>query len=537
MVQETYSIGNIKNKANKVKKGFNFYLFLSICIFSLFFTGCHLVKPPKLTTAPITDILPNSAVTGGNVTDDGNADVKARGVCWSTRKSPTDSDQRTTDGYGVGPFVSNITGLLPNTLYYVRAYASNKEETAYGNELTFTTAKLAIPELTTATVTGITQTAAVSGGNITFNGGTEVTERGVCWSTHTGPAVTDSKTTNGPGSGIFSSNITGLTGNTRYYVRAYATNSIGTGYGQEVSFTSGALLAVITTSVPSPTGTTTATGGGNITNDGGSAVTVRGICWSTAINPTTSNSRTTDGTGSGSFSSSMTGLIPNTRYHVRAYATNSVGTSYGSDLTFFTDPVSIQDYDNNVYNVIRIGTQVWLKENLKTTHLNDGTPIALVTGAAAWITLATPGYCWYNNNIANKNVYGALYNWYAVGTDKLCPTGWHVSTDDEILLLETFLSGKDVAGGKLKETGTSHWTAPNTGATDEFDFTALPGGRRLETTGAFEYLGFHGYWWTSTEPPTYPGNAWYRNIQNISETAFRGFWNDKAGMSVRCLKN
>ena len=316
--------------------------------------------------------------------------------------------------------------------------------------MTFTTGELSIAELTTAAISGITQTSAVSGGNITFDGGSEIAERGVCWSTHAVPTLADSKTSNGTGAGIFSSNITGLTGNTKYYVRAYATNAIGTSYGQEISFISGSVLAVLTTEIPSATGTTTGSGGGNITNDGGSAVTVRGVCWSTSANPTISGNKTINGAGTGSFTSEIAGLAPNTSYHVRAYATNSVGTAYGTDRTFTTDPVSIQDYDNNNYNVIRVGTQVWIKENLKTTHFNNGTAIPLVTGNAAWISLTTPGYCWYGNNESNKDVYGALYNWHAVNAGKLCPAGWHVPTDDEWLVLSNYL-GRTKSGRRQAE--------------------------------------------------------------------------------------
>jgi len=244
-----------------VKSGFNFYVFLSLSFFSLFFTGCKIVKPPSLTTLAVSEIGPHTAKAGGNITSDGNTDILVRGVCWSISKSPTTEDTRTTDGYGVGTYTSNLTNLIPNTVYYVRAYATNKEGTAYGNQVTFTTGELSIAELTTAAISGITQTSAVSGGNITFDGGSEIAERGVCWSTHAVPTLADSKTSNGTGAGIFSSNITGLTGNTRYYVRAYATNAIGTAYGQEISFVSGSVLAVLTTEIPSATGTTTGSGG------------------------------------------------------------------------------------------------------------------------------------------------------------------------------------------------------------------------------------------------------------------------------------
>ena len=516
-----------------MKKGICLFVFLLLCLFTLTFTSCQ-KRVPSLSTTPVSEIGPKSATAGGIITSDGNDPIIFRGVCWSTKKDPSTTDAHTTDGYGTGAFTSVMTNLIPNTFYYVKAYASNDIGTSFGNEVTFTTAGLSVPELTTVTVTGITQTTAVSGGNITFDGGTDVTLRGICWSTHTQPTIADSKSSNGEGTGSYSSNITGLTGNIKYYVRAYAVNSEGTGYGQEVSFTSGPVMPAVTTTNPLPTGSTTAISGGNITNDGGSAVTSRGVCWSTSLNPTITNSKTADGTGTGTFSSNIAGLAANTRYHVRAYATNTVGTAYGTDKTFNTDPVSIQDFDNNDYNVIRIGTQVWIQENLKTTHFNDGTPVPEVTGGAAWSALTTPGYCWYNNGPANKDPYGALYNWYAVNAGKLCPTGWHIPSDDECTTLEYFLGGPSPAGGKLKEAGTAHWDNPNVGATNESTFTALPGGWR-SSSGVFEFIGTSGYWWTSPQPE--PPNTYNRRIQNDQDKVFRNLENEKSGMSVRCIKD
>jgi uncharacterized protein (TIGR02145 family) len=517
-----------------MKKGPEFYVFLLISFQLLFIPGCVILRPPSLSTNPISDIGPTSATSGGNVTSDGNADILVRGVCWDTRKSPTTNDTRTTDGYGIGSFTSNITQLKPNTLYYVRAYAINNEGTSYGNQITFTTNLFSVPTLTTTSVSGITQTAAVSGGDITNAGGVEVTERGVCWSTHTVPAVADSKTNSGTGEGTFTSNITGLTGNTKYYVRAYATNSEGTGYGQELTFTTSPLLPVVTTADPVATSTTTGTCGGTVTSDGGSSITVRGVCWNTTANPTTANSKSTNGTGTGTFISYITGLTANTTFHVRAYATNSVGTTYGADKTFTTDPLTVVDNDGNTYNVIRIGTQVWIKENLKTTKFNDDVAIANVTGTAAWSNLTSHGYCWYSNDAGNKNTYGALYNWYAAATGKLCPVGWHIPTDDDFLALEDYFGVSTPAGGKLKETGTTHWASPNTGATDEVGFKALPGGLRTEA-GTFQLISNYGYWWTSTEYNTH--NEWYRELGYNSDNIVRYYKDDNYGMSVRCIKN
>ena len=200
----------------------------------------------------------------------------------------------------------------------------------------------------TVAVSDIATTTATSGGNITSDGGAAVSARGVCWSTSANPTTADSKTTDGTGTGSFTSSITGLTAATLYYVRSYATNSSGTTYGTQVSFTTASITAptLAATTAVSSIAATTASSGGNVTADGGASVTARGICWSTSSNPTTADSKTTDGTGTGSFSSSLTGLTSATLYYVRAYATNSSGTSYGTEVSFTTSaslPVPVLD--------------------------------------------------------------------------------------------------------------------------------------------------------------------------------------------------
>jgi uncharacterized protein (TIGR02145 family) len=193
------------------------------------------------------------------------------------------------------------------------------------------------PKLTTSNVSSITANSATSGGSISDEGGASVTSRGVCWNTSSGPTTSNNKTSDGSGPGSFTSSLTGLNSGITYYVKAFATNSAGTGYGNEVSFTTLAIAPTLTTSVITAVTTTTASSGGNISGDGGGAITARGICWGTSQNPTIANSKTTDGTGTGSFTSSITGLAPATVYYVRAYATNSAGTAYGNQLTFTTN--------------------------------------------------------------------------------------------------------------------------------------------------------------------------------------------------------
>ncbi len=198
-----------------------------------------------------------------------------------------------------------------------------------------------LPTLTTDSITQITDTTAFGGGNITDDGGYSVTVRGICWSITPNPDTSSNKTTNGNGSGSFTSNLTGLSANIIYYVRAYAINNVGIAYGEERQFrttniSNSAIPSVSTDQITAIT-SSSATGGGNVINDGGQTVTARGICWSTSPNPDiTSPTKTNDGTGTGVFVSNISGLTSNTTYYVRAYATNIIGTAYGVQEQFTT---------------------------------------------------------------------------------------------------------------------------------------------------------------------------------------------------------
>jgi hypothetical protein len=188
----------------------------------------------SVTSLTVTSISSTTANSGGTISYDGGGAITARGVCWNTTPTPTTANNKTSDGTGAGTYSSSLTGLSPGTFYYARAYAVNSAGTAYGADITFTT--LILPTLTTTAISAITSTTATSGGNITSDGGAAITERGVCWNTSGSPTIANSKTSNGSGSGTYSSSITGLTAGSTYYVRAYATNSIGTAYGNQLSF-------------------------------------------------------------------------------------------------------------------------------------------------------------------------------------------------------------------------------------------------------------------------------------------------------------
>jgi uncharacterized protein (TIGR02145 family) len=195
---------------------------------------------------------------------------------------------------------------------------------------------------------------------------------------------------------------------------------------------------------------------------------------------------------------------------------------------------TVTDIEGNMYKTVTIGTQNWMAENLKTTKYKDGTAIPNVTDNTAWKNLIAPAYCWYNNDILNKTPYGALYNWYTVNTGKLCPSGWHVPTDEEWTVLSTYLGGLSIAGGKLKETGTGHWLNPNTGATNETGFTALPGGYRDSDNSLFVEIKTTCIWLSLSE---YQNGALLRRLDYNLNNVGRGDGSKKNGCSVRCIKD
>jgi hypothetical protein len=291
--------------------------------------------PPSITTTTVTGITYTSSISGGNVTDEGSSPVLSFGICWNTFPAPTVENNMTVQNGASDVFVSNMAQLSQNTKYYVKAYATSSVGTSYGNEVSFTTLAVAVAPLTTVPINSITGSSAITGGKITADNGGPVTERGVCWSTTVNPTINDSKTTDGTGIGVFSSNINGLSEGTLYHVRSYATNLAGTAYGEDITFTTLA-KPILTTSILSGVTISSAISGGEITSDGGSAVTERGVCWGTAINPTINDLKTTDGAGIGAFISNITGLSKGIGYHIRSYGTNTVGTSYGEDLSFTT---------------------------------------------------------------------------------------------------------------------------------------------------------------------------------------------------------
>jgi len=193
----------------------------------------------------------------------------------------------------------------------------------------------------------------------------------------------------------------------------------------------------------------------------------------------------------------------------------------------------VKDVEGNVYKTVKIGTQEWMVENLRTTKYNDGASIPLITDNIAWSKLETAGYSWYNDDATTfKREYGALYNWYSVNSSKLCPDGWHVPTDKEWTVLSDFLGGEMDAGDMLK-AASGIWDEDGQG-TNETGFTALPGGRR-DVAGEFAAFGEFGYWWSATDFDV--DNSWERSMRYSGSDVFRSVFNKRDGISVRCLKD
>ena len=301
-------------------------------------------------------------------------------------------------------------------------------------------------------------------------------------------------------------------------------------------------LAIISTLAVDNINATTATSGGNISSNGGTSVTQRGVCWSTTSNPTTANNTTNNGSGIGSFTSNMNGLTANSIYYIRAYAINSAGTTYGNELSFTTttggivsNPGAGVTFNGYTYTSVVLGNgQEWMAENLRTATYANGDPIPNITDNAQWSGLTTDAWCNYENSASNGALYGKLYNWFTVSDPRnVCPAGWHVPTDAEWTTLTDFLGGESVAGGKMKTT--TGWEAPNYGATNESGFSGLPGGNRDFSIGTFNTFGYFGYWWSSSEYDT--SFPWARDLIYGNGIATRFYNNKRLGFSVRCLRD
>jgi len=644
---------------------------------------------PIVSTIAVAEVTATSAKSGGFIFSDGGSPIIKRGVAYATHPMPTLSDFNTNNGTDTGYFESRLIGLNGSTRYFIRSYATNSVGTQYGNQFDFLTdtlilgvrcqglpsvldnsgnsyftvqignqcwmqsnlktKKYANGDTIHNVINNTSWGSLLSGASAAYNNSSNndslfgklynhftVTDyRGLCptgwhipsdaeWDTlesYLGGPVQSAKalmTTDTLASSTVSWNF--LNWNN---IWNFATNSSGFsalpgghrddngdftglnyhgffwssskepkwndpnsfwrkyrllqyssldgsvylhhGYGNPTTGFSvrcliNTLPQVNTTSNTNVT-PSTALVTGEVNSDGGDQNTTRGFCYSTTSNPTISNDTTMNGTGAGVYSVTLHNLTPLTTYYVRAYATNSVGTSYGNELNFLTLLPSAQpcpgtptvtDIDGNAYNTVQIGNQCWTQSNLKVSRFRNGDSILTGFSNNDWYNLFyTPAYSIYNNDAQNNLIFGKLYNHVSVRDSReICPTGWHVPTDTEWNVLVKFLDSdadtscnncvqSPFAGGALKSTSIfpiqSGWMSPNTGATNSSGFFGTPGGMRDGHTGTFNDLGNVAFWWTSsTSHAGHPARVVLHNGANVNKGGnFHGLY----GFSVRCLKD
>lgn len=285
---------------------------------------------------------------------------------------------------------------------------------------------------------------------------------------------------------------------------------------------------------------------GEVIDDGGAEVTEMGFCWSTAPDPTIDDDVLTVVVQEGAFTGEISGLNSETLYYVRAFAVNAAGVGYSENMEVATLGVtddflnpdlnydSVVDIDGNVYPTIVIGEQEWMAENLRVTHYNNGDPILVIVDDEGWESIDEGAYSIYENDCNVVVPYGKKYNWHAVIDDRnVCPTGWHVPTNDEWEIL-TLLFGGLPAGGALKAAGTEYWLPPNVGATNASGLSLLPGGERADD-GFFNAIGVLAAYWTATENG--PNHAFYRELSYGHSNVYTAFDSRQSGFSVRCVKD
>jgi uncharacterized protein (TIGR02145 family) len=510
------------------------------------------VNLANVETGQISHISYFSAVCGGNVVDEGNGNVSARGICWGTNADLNLENAlgSTVNGNGPGFYSGNVINLLDGIKYYVVAYATNETGTAYGAIKSFNTIDISLPSLSTASVSSISFNGAHCGGNISNNGNGAILARGCCWGTVANPTLENNTghSSDGPGLGDFTSILTGLTESTTYYVAAYATNALGTAYGSVKIFNTDVLfLPTVQTGDVSNIAYSSANCAGTVTQNGNGNILARGVCWSKSADPTLENNLgyTTNGIGLGGFVGTLSQLDALETYYVTAFATNEKGTAYGTVSSFETldrcgFPIS---YEGKSYATVRIGDQCWMSQNLNVGQRINGSQ-----NMSSNSTIEK--YC-YNDDVSYCEAYGALYQWGEVmkystieGAQGLCPDGWHLPSDDEWKRLEGFADsnygigdpewnqenfrGSD-AGYRLKSI--SGWSYSSNGS-DAFGFTAKPAGYR-NLNGDFYNVGSYGEFWTSTKPSG--SDAWGRTLKvhedGIKRSKDSGYW----GRAVRCV--
>ncbi|MFZ5941088.1 MAG: SusF/SusE family outer membrane protein [Bacteroidota bacterium] len=503
---------------------------------------------PKLTTTQVLNITSESATIVGFVIAEGDGFTE-RGVCYNTATAPTVGNNKaiyTTDSIEGATFSVTLTGLDYAVKYYARAYAITENGEIYGEEVSFTTLPI-VPELTTVEITDITGNSASTGGTVLNDGRSAITAKGVCYGIAENPTIEGDKTVDGEGAESFVSALAGLKGNTTYYVRAYATNSAGTGYGDELTFTTPVDLPSVTTAQITGVDKTAAVSGGEVTYDGGGTVTARGIVWGETADPTLTDNVITSGNGLGVFVCNLEGLTLSTTYHVRAYATNSAGTAYGDDLSFttladitkFWVVGSYNGWDNsdNAEFIISTETSNGLAEGyvslsgefkLTTDHSwddahtfgDDGS--GGLTNPGGNIQVPAAGYYLVKANLSDMSYSLTATTWGVIGS--ATPGDWSSQTDmDYFATQKIFGLGVHLTANEIKFRGTSDW-AVNFGCTAADGKTLDYGGSNIAVAEEDDYALTLDL--SHPNAYTYSANRW-----GLIGSATPGGWGSDQNMS------
>ncbi|MEI6680734.1 MAG: FISUMP domain-containing protein [Mariniphaga sp.] len=482
---------------------------------------------PTIGTATVSGVSGTATVTFTAPASNGGAAITSY-----TATSSPGSLTATLSQAGSGTIT--FTGLTNGTAYTFTVTATNSVGTGAASDPSNSVTPCTVPGVPTIG----TATAGNAQATVTFNAP----------ASNGGSAITSYTATSSPGgfTGIISQagsgtiTITGLTVGTAYTFTVKATNAAGAGAASAAS------NSVTPYGVPgAPTIGTAIAGDTKATvtftapvSNGGSVITSY-----TATSTPGGFTGTLSQAGNGTIT--ITGLTNGTAYTFKVTATNAAGTGAASAASNSVTP-NLSDGSGNTYQTVTIGTQIWMTKNLNTTTYNDGTTIPNVTSDKSWAALTSGAWCDNTNGQTTFTTYGKLYNFYVVdnnattksnsnGGKNVCPIGWHVPTDAEWTTLTTYLGGISIAGGKLMETGTTHWIAPNTVATNSSGFTALPGGKRESTFGLFGAPGPEGFWWTCSADTYSKAFSRYLFCNQINVTSY--IIDKKSGHSVRCLKD
>jgi uncharacterized protein (TIGR02145 family) len=498
------------------------------------------ISSADLVTEPVVNVGAISAMSGGRFENDYGTPVRQKGVCWSAQEQPTLDDACTQDGTGFTGFTSELVELRPSTRYYVRAYARNDDEVTWGNQVTFLT-RDGIIQITTAEASSVSVFTTVVGGEIIDDGGSAVTNRGVCYATSENPTTSDSCIASGDGLGAFEITLENLQPDKQYFYRTFATNVVSTQYGAELSFMTVVTIPLISTQKVSSITSNSAVSGGNVISNGEALVTARGVVWSTSQDPTVQANLgiTNNGSDIGSFTSNLTGLKTATLYYVRAYATNSTGTSYGEEYSFRTMESWNRDIETEVVNVTNPNTgRVWMDRNLGASRAAtsstdtqaygdlyqwgrgfDGHQRRNSTQTSNLSIGDQPGHGRFilSNSDANWDWRRSPNNdlWQGFhGVNNPCPVGYRVPTEAEWNSERATWSSNDASGAI-----TSTLKLPTAG-------------NRSRSSGSLIDVGSSSDYWSSS----LTGSA-SRNLRISSSNASIVSNARATGLSVRCLRD